>query len=135
MFSIHCIVMDILQCRVKCVVYWRGGRERSFSERTGQPLRPHFEACTVCSIVYCAVQHILNPIIYSIVCSKLYSRVFRSKGTRGKPKIAPQGLGHICLSLCCLCRGYHQVQWTAQCTVKFTVQCTVKCSVQCTLYY
>ena len=124
MYSVQFIVMDILRCRVKCVVHWRGGREGSFPKRTCQPLLPAFKACTVGSTVYCKVIQIMNSIIYSIVFSILYNRVFSSKGTRGK----------ICLSLCCSCRVYHQVRWSPQGTVKCTVQGTVKCSAKCTLY-
>ena len=54
-YSVQFFVINILQCRVKCVVHWRGGREGSFPERTGQPLLPPFKACTVCSTVYCTL--------------------------------------------------------------------------------
>ena len=87
MYSVQFIVMNILQCRVKCVVHWRGGRDCSFPERTGQSLLPTFKACAVCSTFYCTVQQIMNSIIYSIVYSLLYSRVFSSKGTIGKKKV------------------------------------------------
>ena len=40
MYSEQFFVMNILQCRVKCVVHWRGEKEGSFPERTGQPLLP-----------------------------------------------------------------------------------------------
>ena len=76
-----------------------------------------------------------NSMIYRIVNSLLCINVVSSKGTRCKKKDVSWGLGRICLSLCCLCRVYHQIRWTAQCTVKCTEQCTVKCSLQCTLYY
>ena len=55
MFSVQFIVMNILQYRVKYEVHWRGGREGSFPERTGQPLLAPFKACTVCSTVYCTL--------------------------------------------------------------------------------
>ena len=45
--------MNILQCRVKCVAHWRGAREGSFPERTGQLILPPFQASTVMSTVYC----------------------------------------------------------------------------------
>ena len=65
LYSVKYNPMYILQCRVKCVLQRRGGREGSFPERTGQPLLPPFKASTVYSTIYCAVQQIKNFIIYS----------------------------------------------------------------------
>ena len=47
MYSVQFIVMSILQCRVKFVVHWRGGREGSFPEKTGHALLALLIACTM----------------------------------------------------------------------------------------
>ena len=87
MYSIQYIVIYTIKCRKKCVVHWRGGREGSFPEGTGQPLLAPFKACTMYSTVYCTVQQMMDSIIYSIVYSLLYSRVVSSKSTIGKKKV------------------------------------------------
>jgi hypothetical protein len=69
MYSVQFIVMNILQCRVKCVVHWRGGKEGSCPERKGQPLLPPFKACTVCSTVYFTLHSMQYSLLYIVHCA------------------------------------------------------------------
>ena len=67
MYSVQFIVMSILQCRVKCVVHWRGGREGSFPERTGQPLlSPFFKKHVQCAVQFIVQYIVTNNELYNI---------------------------------------------------------------------
>jgi hypothetical protein len=65
MYSAQFLTMSISKCRVKCVVHWRGGREGSFPERTGQPLLPPFLK-RMYNVQYSLLYIVTNNDLYNI---------------------------------------------------------------------
>ena len=66
MYGVQFIVMSILQCRVKCLVHLRRGREGSFSERTGQPLLAPFKAYTMYIVTNNELYNIQNSLQFIV---------------------------------------------------------------------
>ena len=88
------------------------------------------------SLLYSAT--IINFKLYSLLYSLCDSRVFSSKGIKGKKNIVPKELGQICLSfvVCVECVGEpHSLQWSVKYSVQKSVQYSVHYIVKFGLYY